>query len=123
MENEKILNKHLFKAKKNYVTILFKFGPLTDRAKELGISLCKSQAFVFVGQFAWSQKQLKKLQQLNKLLYKRVEQWIDTVYRIPTIRLSNEVSPDPTEDRGESVNDHCTANGGCNCSDRSEERF
>lgn len=46
---------------KNYVTILFKFGPLTDRAKELGISLCKSQAFVFVGQFAWSQKQLKKL--------------------------------------------------------------
>jgi hypothetical protein len=61
MVNEKILNKHLFKTKENYVAILFKFGPLTDRAKELGISLGKSQAFVFVGQFAWSQKQLKKL--------------------------------------------------------------
>ncbi len=32
--------------------------------------------------------------------------------------MSEEVFPDPVEDRSESLNYHCTRHGGCNCSDR-----
>ena len=59
----------------------------------LGPQVCQSQAFIFIA-CACNNKQMIKLQQVNKRFYKRISEWMKTVIVYPAIRLSEIVCPD-----------------------------
>ena len=65
------------------------------RIRQIARMIAQSQCFIFIARFWGNNKQVVYLQQLNRLFYRRVAQWVWTVYRKPTIRLSNIVCSHP----------------------------
>ena len=57
--------------------------------------LTKSQAFIFIAQYAFDDWGIIFLQQVNRFFYRRVPQFIKVVKRKPTFRLSKKVYPNP----------------------------
>jgi hypothetical protein len=67
---------------------------VTVRSRHLARKISVSQCFVYIAKFGFTQKQMVKLQHLNKLFYKRVAQWVRIVSRKTTLRRSVVVCPD-----------------------------
>lgn len=80
---------------KDIVPYLLKHGPQTPRARDLGWGFGKSQCFVVFVVFWGTNKQIVQLQQLNKLFYRRVAQWVKRVKPYPAIRLTKITCHDP----------------------------
>ncbi len=57
-----------------------------------------SQCFIHIALFGYSERQMIKLQGANRILYKRVAQWVKIV-KVVAIRLSEAACPDPLSTR------------------------
>ncbi len=69
--------------------------PKTARSRQLARDIGWSQCFYFVAIFCYSSKQMAQLQGVSRLFYKRVAQWVRTVYRNPTLRKSEMACRNP----------------------------
>ncbi len=65
-----------------------------NKAK-LGSMIAQSQCYVFIARFWGNGRQIVYLQQVNRVFYKRVAQWVRLVYRNPKIRLTETEYPNP----------------------------
>ncbi len=67
----------------------------TTRERQLAREVAWS-CFMYIALFGFKKKQMIKLQGVNRVLYKRLAHWMQTVLIFPTIKLSQVVCPKPT---------------------------
>ncbi len=68
-----------------------------SRRDQLAYDIAWSQCFMHIALFGYSERQMIKLQGINRILYKRVAQWVKIV-KVVAIRLSKIafINPDST---------------------------